>query len=693
MEMILKILLPWLCLLLSVMSSLVHSQSTGWLTHELHPPAQVRLTLTGEFDEQSKLLPLLLQVKLEDDWKTYWRSPGEGGVAPSIRWDETSNILSQQWLWPSPERFTLLGLQTFGYREAVDFPLVLTLDSSSSASHLSGVLTLSTCTDVCVLTDYPFELDFDPQALRPDSEAMFLYNKAKVAVPQLAEASSSEFVWDEAKQQLQVTLFSELQWQQPQLVVDGDPDTTFKLVQLNQQAGKIEAVFDAENWMAPPQLSGKTLNLTIFDQLQAKEYQNTAVAGAVSVEAIGWFKLMAFALLGGLILNIMPCVLPVLGIKLSSVIGATSDDKRQIRSQFLASAAGIVVSFWILAGFVLLLKLGGQAVGWGVQFQQPWFIGFMALVTAGFALNMLGAFEITLPASWQTRMASSGGNNHRGHFLQGMFASLLATPCSAPFLGTAVAFALAADTLALITIFSALGLGMALPWLLVAALPKLAQSLPKPGKWMMQLKLLFALMLLATCLWLLSLLANFISSSIVLALSAVVLLVFAWVLLKKHGAKALLISVSSLILVGGGAALVGAMTSERWAKVLPSDLVWQPLQQSNIAEQVAQGKVVVVDVTADWCITCKANKVGVLLQDPTYSRLKLDYVHLIKGDWTKQSDSVSAFLQQHQRFGVPFNIVYGPAAPEGIALPVILSHQVIEQAIAQAAGDAALFQD
>ncbi|WP_406610838.1 protein-disulfide reductase DsbD family protein [Agarivorans sp. JK6] len=690
--MILKILLPWL-LLLSLTPSLAFSQSTGWLTHQQHPPAQVRLMLTGEFNQQTKLLPAVLQVKLEGDWKTYWRSPGEGGVAPSIRWDEASSVQSLEWLWPRPERFSLLGLQTFGYQQAVDFPLLLRVDSSSQAGRISGVLTLSTCTNVCVLTDYPFAVDVDLKALRPDSEAMYLYNKAKMAVPPLAEAGSSDFVWDDTKQQLQVTLRGEYQWQLPQLVVDGDPETIFKLLNLSLQPKQVSAVFSAENWLAPPMLTDKVLHLTIFDKQQAVEYQSKVVAGQVSVEAIAWPKLLVFALLGGLILNIMPCVLPVLGMKLSSVIAAASHDQGRIRRQFLASAAGIVVSFWILAGFVMLLKVSGQAVGWGIQFQQPWFIGFMALVTGLFALNMLGAFEISLPASWQTRLATSGGNSYGGHFLQGMFATLLATPCSAPFLGTAVAFALGAEPLSLIIIFSALALGMALPWLLVAAFPSLAKALPKPGKWMKQVKLVFALMLLATCLWLLSLLANFLSGVGLLLVTAVVVLTFVWVLLKQYGAKALLISFSALMLIGGGVALVGAMTSERWAKVLPSDLVWQPLQQSNIAEQVAQGKVVLVDVTADWCITCKANKVGVLLQDPTYSRLKLDTVHLVKGDWTKPSSEVSAFLQRYQRFGVPFNIVYGPAAPNGIALPVILSHQVIEQALAQAAGDASLFQD
>ncbi|WP_411991916.1 protein-disulfide reductase DsbD family protein [Agarivorans sp. DSG3-1] len=691
--MILNILLRLMLLFSLVFSTTVFAQSTAWLSSPQHPPAQVRLMLTGELDAATQRLPAVLQVKLEDDWKTYWRSPGEGGVAPSIDWQGSSNFDSAEWLWPVPQRFSLLGLETYGYQHSVDFPLLLTVTSLTQATKLQGVLTLSTCTNVCVLTDYPFSLDFIPEQLRVDSEAMYLYNKAKVAVPQVVSSNNSEFIWDANQQRLQVNLAKGLDWQQPTVLVDGDPDTTFKLLQLEQSANGLSAIFNGANWLGEPELLGNTLKVSVFDKQHAYEYHATVQAGAVMLESVSWFKLLAFALLGGLILNIMPCVLPVLGMKLSSVIAAPHQQQAHIRRQFVASAAGIVASFWLLAGFVLLLKFSGQAVGWGVQFQQPWFIAFMVLVTGLFAINMLGAFEISLPSSWQTRLATSGDNSYLGHFLQGMFATLLATPCSAPFLGTAVAFALGADTASLLVIFTALALGMALPWLLVAAFPRLAQALPKPGKWMGKVKLIFALMLLLTCLWLVSLLANFVATPILLAVVTLLLLVFVLILAKQHGAKVLLISLSSMVLLGGGVALLGALTSERWAKALPTDLVWQPLQQSNIAEQVKQGNVVFVDVTADWCITCKANKVGVILQNPTYSLLKQPSTRLVKGDWTKPSNQVSTFLQSYQRFGVPFNIVYGPAAPQGIALPVILSHQAIEQAFAQATGSAIRIQE
>jgi suppressor for copper-sensitivity B len=392
-------------------------------------------------------------------------------------------------------------------------------------------------------------------------------------------------------------------------------------------------------------------------------------------------SILFIALLGGLILNIMPCVLPVLGIKLTAIVEAPRLKQSEIRRQFIASALGIFVSFWLLAGFILLLKFSGQAIGWGIQFQNPWFIGFMILITAIFALNMLGLFEITLPSNMQTTLATTGKNTIRGHFLQGMFATLLATPCSAPFLGTAVAFAFGAEPLVLFVVFNALALGMALPWLLIAAMPKLARYFPKPGRWMNVVKIIFALLLLITSLWLMSLLANFVSSSYLWLSALLLIMVFLFILAKSQGRAAAIATISALVVIG---MLTALLTVNNWRKPLPTDLDWQPLNTVMIAKQLDLGKTVFVDVTADWCITCKANKVGVLLQNPVYSLLKQSHIKLMKGDWTKASTEVTQYLQQYHRFGVPFNIVYGPGAPLGIALPVILSADEVASAIKQA---------
>ena len=268
-----------------------------------------------------------------------------------------------------------------------------------------------------------------------------------------------------------------------------------------------------------------------------------------------------------------------------------------------------------------------------------------------------------------------------------MFATLLATPCSAPFLGTAVAFALGASMLELFVIFTALGLGMAMPWLLIALFPAIALLLPKPGKWMGTIKLIFALMILVTCFWLLSLLSNFIGMFAVLIIATLFLLLLFTLTVRKYGKRVLLIVLGSLLLTTALGLLVGSLTAKHWASPLANDLDWQVLDARSIEGQVAAGKTVFVDVTADWCVTCKANKIGVVLQDPVYSALQADNMLLMKGDWTVRSDSVTAYLQSFNRYGVPFNIIYGPAAPQGLPLATILTTEEILATIKQAQGE------
>ncbi|WP_257985248.1 protein-disulfide reductase DsbD [Shewanella sp. GutCb] len=680
-----KIVKPLLLIFGLLISSSTFAQSTGWIENPNHPPVTAKFMLTGELDPVSKTLPAVLEVKLDGDWKTYWRSPGEGGIAPSIDWEQSENLANVSWDWPTPEAFSLLGLQTFGYKHDVMFPMLLQSNYINKPIKIKGLLTLSSCTNICVLTDYEINLNIDPKRMTADPAAMFAYNKATSSVPLHKTDADINLGWDQEKRQLEV-LLNEGDWQYPQLIIDGEPDVTFKLKKVetstnDQGVKQLKAIFDGSSWLGETDLIGKSLNVTVIEADTAIEYSAPVTAVDIIDSGSSLLTMLLIALLGGLILNVMPCVLPVLGMKLSAVVAAPEFNKTKIRQQFLSSALGILVSFWLLAGFILTLKVTGQAIGWGVQFQNPWFIGFMALITSVFALNMLGAFEINLPSSVQTKLATTGGNDNRGHFLQGMFATLLATPCSAPFLGTAVAFALGADAISLFVIFTALAVGMALPWLMVAAVPQVANYFPKPGRWMNVVKVIFAGLLLLTSLWLISLLANFISTGILWVAAAILVLLFITLMARVHGSAAVIASISMGILVS---AITAFATSDNWARPLPTDLSWTPLQQSDIQAKVAEGKVVFVDVTADWCITCKANKVGVILQDPVYSRLKQNDIDLVIGDWTKPSAPITDYLQSHNRYGVPFNVVYGPNAPDGIELPVILSSKEVIAAINKA---------
>ncbi|HIF9398795.1 TPA: protein-disulfide reductase DsbD family protein [Photobacterium damselae] len=675
-----------------MMSLSVHASTltTGWVHNPQHPPVAVRLMLTGEKNEANKTVEGLLEVKLDKDWKTYWRSPGEGGTAPSINWELSSNLNSVDWHWPLPKRYEFLGVETLGYKHDVIFPMTFHLDDMNKPVFLSGKLTMSSCTSICVLTDYELSLDFNPEKLVPSVDAMVLYNKGNSLVPKPSTAVElTQVSYDEAKKIVSIVATNKAGWTNPDVFVDGQSkpvkQTSFLTPKIDVSGEQLIAQVPVSSWFGTPKLVGEPLSVTITDKDIAVELSKTADnKPVIALQNDSLLKVIGLALLGGLILNIMPCVLPVLGMKLSSVISAKGLERRQIRAQFIASALGILVSFWLLAGFLALLKVSGQALGWGVQFQSPWFIGAMMIITGLFAANMLGLFEIRLSSNTNTWLATRGGNSYGGHFVQGMFATLLATPCSAPFLGTAVAFALGANYLTLFAIFTALAVGMAAPWLLIALFPQLANALPKPGMWMNTVKTIFGLMMLVTSLWLLSLMANFFSLKIVIVIGVIALALLLSQLWRIKGKRATLLTVGFLIIVTALGLIIGSLTADKWAKPLPQDHHWIPLNVEQIKQDVAQGKTVFVDVTADWCITCKANKVGVILQEPVYSALDQENIVLMRGDWTKPSDYVTNFLQSHGRFGVPFNIVYGPAAPNGIELPVILTSEQVLDALKQA---------
>lgn len=684
-------------LALSLFSLIAQAQTTdtGWLTNPQHPPVQTRFVLTGQQDPNTNTITGYLDVKLTGDWKTYWRSPGEGGVAPSIDWEKSQNLTKVDWQWPYPQKYELLGIETLGYKGDTVFPMTLHVEDMNKPVTIDATLTLSSCTTICVLTDYHIQLAFLPSDLEVDEDVMFTYAQAVSSVPQASPfVEVTEANWDANQSKLQIKLTNSQGWQKPEVLVDGVDEATsdysFKLEGLHQEGNTLTANYLVNTWLGDVELDNQSVYVSIKDNNLLAQETAQAKAGVITeaLPSTSLVNIFLFALLGGLILNIMPCVLPVLGMKLSSIVAAQGVERRQIRTQFVASSLGILTSFWLLAGFILVLKLTGNAIGWGVQFQSPWFLGLMLLVTGLFGANMLGLFEIRLSSGTNTWLASKGDNSLFGHYVQGMFATLLATPCSAPFLGTAVAFALGADVVTLFAIFTALALGMALPWILVAIFPGIALKLPKPGQWMNVVKIVFGIMMLATSAWLLSLMANHLPVFWVILIGLVAFIVIMTRVKRIYGNKALAISGTvSLVLIAGGLVL-GSVTANHWATPLPQDLAWEKLSNEAIADHVKNGRVVFVDVTADWCVTCKANKIGVIWQDPVYSLLESPNVATLKGDWTHPNGSVTDFLRAHGRFGVPFNIVYGPAAPEGIPLPVILTDDVVVKAIEQASGGA-----
>lgn len=405
----------------------------------------------------------------------------------------------------------------------------------------------------------------------------------------------------------------------------------------------------------------------------------------------GLLSILGLAVLGGLVLNLMPCVLPVLSIKLMGVVSKRGKNRREVRLGFLASAAGILFTFLALAGVTIAAKVAGIAIGWGVQFQHPPFLVALALMCVLFAANLWNLYEIQLPADVVSNIAHR--NRDAGlvsDFLSGAFATVLATPCSAPFLGTAIGFALAAGPLEILAVFVALGAGLALPYLLIALFPGLIVLLPRPGGWMITLRRILGVALLGTAVWLISVLVAQVGSLAALLVGAclVALLILLWIRQRLEGPKHVgaLVSIVSFAMLAfvPPSILRAGVTDDHAANAVS---IWQPFDVRQIHQLVKEGRVVFVDVTADWCITCQANKKLVLDRAPVLTRLVQNDTVAMKADWTRPSDQIATYLASFGRYGIPFSVVYGTRAPDGIPLPEILTSDAVIAAFNRAVGD------
>ena len=434
----------------------------------------------------------------------------------------------------------------------------------------------------------------------------------------------------------------------------------------------------------------------------AVEEEGAALGGAGATTADpgggpGLLTMLLLGALGGLILNAMPCVLPVLSLKVFGLVKSAGLGRGHVVGGSLATAAGIVLSFWGLAAAAVGARAAGAAVGWGIQFQNPGFVTFLLIVVVLFCLNLWGLFEIRLPGFVaRTAGSAGGGESVAGHLATGLFATLMATPCSAPFLGTALAFALSQAAGTIFAVFTAVGLGMAMPYLVLAAAPRTARLLPKPGAWMDTLRKAMGFLLAGAAVWLLYVLGSQVSPErrawIELALLGVALLV--WLrhraaagprvaLVRRGAGVGVALLVVAALGVGWRAGEVQASIDgeETGAGLIP----WQTFDRARAEALVAEGRLVFVDVTADWCFTCKVNERLVLETEAVAAAFERHGVVAMKADWTNRDDRIAGFLEEHGRYGIPFYLLYRPGAEPHVFSELISKDGVIE-AIEAAAG-------
>lgn len=625
-----------------------------------------------------------IEFDLRPGWHIYWRSPGDAGFPPELRLRDETNAADVTFRWPRPERFLLLDIETIGYSDRVILPLDVKPALPGQPLNFAADLNFLICKEICIPVTNQLSLSL-PGGDPTPSEFAHDIDRFDGLVPpsggwpglELAGLALKAPATEGEPAVLEVRLANETPLIDPDILVEATPDFWFGRPVVRQTG--TETVFSVPATGPGGEIDGLTgqmLTLTVMQEGAAAELTTAApdtIGPAATLaedgQNIGTFLLLAF--LGGLILNLMPCVLPVLSMKLVSIAGYGGAERRVIRLGFLASAAGIITTIMVLAGGAILLKLGGAAVGWGIQFQQPLFLAFMTLVVLLFALNLFGRFEVVLP-SWLGRAATgTTAPGLGGHFMTGVFATLLATPCSAPFLGSAVGFALAGSPVDIALIFLLIGLGLAAPYLAVALLPGLAAVLPRPGPWMIRLKQVLGIALLLTAVWLLSVLMVQIGSfgtGLVVALLAVMSAVIVF-----RPAVTAIASAGGLAAVLLAAGLSEGGPAGKVQTDLAASYQWVPFDRASLAGHIAAGRTVLVDVTADWCVTCQVNKKLVLDRGEVATLLASGQVVAMQADWTRPNDDIAAYLASFGRYGIPFNVIYGPGTPDGYVLPELLT--------------------
>ena len=663
-------------ILFSLVASYSMALSSDWSVGET---SKLRL-ISAYSQNDSKNFMIGLEYQMDPGWKTYWKSPGDGGFAQSISWENSTNVKNVNILWPTPIEFEILGLTSLGYQNDIIFPLEIELEDELKNTFLNLHITFLICKEICIPGDATIFLEI-PSGEKKLTNNYYDLEKALSLLPK------DDFNGSYLKK-INFNVFNDVTHSTIQLIFESDKNFVSPKIFLHSPFGlpviknslnysndskKITANFKFDKDLIsknnfPLEVSISDVNHN-FKQVLNVEVNDKPLRSKINQTFIYYILI---SLLAGLILNVMPCVFPVLSIKLMSVF---SSNEHNARVSFVTTALGIISSFVLLGLIFLLLQYFKVSIAWGMQFQQPYFLIFISLIIFLFMMNMFGQFEITLPPQI-SNLSFFGTTNNKNtkDFFNGFFATLMATPCSAPFVGTAITAAFTQSYAIGISIFLFMGVGMSLPYLLIALFPKLINYLPKPGKWMIYIKYLLGLLLLATVLWLFNILLNFFNYYFIISLIIFFLLLS---YRQKIPFQKNIISVIVLLVIFSSS----SFSFFQQNRVFEIEKDWLNFYDITLDKLINENKIVFLDITADWCATCQFNKINVLNSETIISLFKENDVTLIRADWTKPNDKINFFLEKYDRFGIPFNAFFSSNFPQGILLSELLSEKEMIDAV------------
>ena len=639
-----------------------------------------------------------VRLKMAPGWHTYWRYPGDAGIPTEIKWQLPPGWRAGEIQWPIPLKLTEPGdIQIYGYQNEVLLIQQITppKNISGTTANFAAKVSWLVCEKICIPGDATVRLTL-PVASTNTAANSDLFARFQKQLPRSPGANFSASWKKEASGLLLLTVSS--------------PDLSrFSLVEFFPSPKESVAVGhprletrgpDQFTFPIPLDPSNRTIDslpgLIVFgnspDDPDRSAWDISAgpqiTSGNNRSSLRELVRFLIFGFIGGFILNLMPCVLPVISLKIFGFVQQAGQSRSRIFRSGLAFIGGIFVWFIGLALVLVALKSAGREITWAFQFTNAYFVLLMSTVVLVFALNLFGVFEISVP-QWLSRGAIASGSAHGdlGSFFQGVFATILATPCTAPFLGTALGFAFTQSAAIILLMFGAIAAGMSAPYFLLTAQPAWLKFLPRPGTWMVRVKELMGFLLIATLLFLLSVLGAQRGVSALIWASAFLLVVSIVCWIKGQflvpsatfRARAIALVVMVALVLGGAAYFIGEKFQAASAVATGNALGngWEKFTPDRLASEIRQGHPVFIDFTAEWCITCKFNESTVLETDAVRGAFSKRQIVKLKADWTSGDPAITKMLKQFGRPGVPLYVLYPGGSAQPYVFPELLTKNIV----------------
>ncbi len=689
-----------LAILCSVVFAALSGSTSPAVADTVVQTEQIRAELTSEraVVAPGESLWVALTFTIKPNWHTYWRTPGDSGLPAEIRWTLPDGVTAGAIQWPAPERLPYGDFMNFGYSDRVVLLTELKVAPTATPADITLLAdaTWLVCAEVCIPEDGSFTLPIKIGAEGPrmNTRAGGAIASARLQMPQPAPWPVSF-----ERKGTALTLTAGPNVGAPELSsvaffpFDEGVLTNTAPQTVNFESGVMRLAMTPGK-AAPRDISGVLVfyvgklrtGFTVTAAVTGTATDATAFDSASATAVMPLVFAMALALFGGIILNVMPCVLPVLVMKAMTFMSRGTVDPAALRRDGLAYTAGVLATFGGLAGLLLALRAAGDAVGWGFQLQSPVFVAGLAYVMLAMGLNLSGVFNIGGTIGVGQELTSRGG--FTGSFFTGALAVVVATPCTAPFMGTAIGFALTQSPLEAILIFEALALGLALPYLVLCFVPGAARKLPRPGLWMDRVKQVLAFPLYGAAAWLVWVLAQQLdSTALASAFAGLVLVGFVgwlWGTAQKStsaSGRGWAVATAGLALAATIALTATLSAPPATAAAVAAGLISEPYSETRLAALRAEGRPVFVNFTAAWCITCKVNERIALSKTTVEEAFARGKVAYLKGDWTNRNAEISAALKAVGRDGVPLYLYYLPGAAEPQILPQVLTPSSVIAAI------------